>query len=194
MTLNEVSNWMIVVGIPGIASAGAWGAYRAAVRSNRRERDRDELAARLQARVQAEKVDLTFGTWEAETNEVDDVGDPAPGDVLQMAKVANGSQRPIRQLVCVLADGSGAIVPASQSGRYLVSNHPGLVGQRIMDPQSGGAVDVIRAGDEYGFIFDVKASALTARMSVMFTDDTETRWRIDHDLHLERIDDGQGEQ
>ncbi len=56
MTLNQLSTWVTVVGIPAAGAAGGWGAWRAAVRGNRRERARDLRAQLEQERAQAELV------------------------------------------------------------------------------------------------------------------------------------------
>lgn len=57
------------------------------------------------------------------------------------------------------------------------------------NPAEGSTVPLIRAGSQYGFLlrFDLEHNP-DARLAARFTDDAGIHWQIDHDLHLEKLD------
>jgi hypothetical protein len=164
-----------------------------------RQQKRDELLdaqldqaradRRVLIRAQAEKVDLMFAGWESPISELTEEGDREPGKLFHLARVINNSSRPIRDVRCRLKKDHQALSnPATRVGKYEVFSP--AQGLRGMSPKRGEAAALIRPGDEYGFVFDTKLSdAPDALMSVTFTDDAGTRWRIDHNLHLQQDSD-----
>lgn len=150
----------------------------------------DEQLAQVRAannvliRAQAEKIDLKFGTWPMRVP--DGAGGFTEADPRYLARVVNGSSRPIRDVCCRLKQNPSALSDRPvEIGKYEAYS---ISGARGMDPKPGGDdVALLRSGEEYGFVFGaLTTTAPDALMYVTFTDDAGTRWRISHDLHLQR--------
>ena len=59
----------------------------------------------------------------------------------------------------------------------------------LVDVTETPRVEFVRAGEAAAFIFEVDPSSYAeARMSARFTDDAGLHWQINHDLHLEPLD------
>ena len=70
------------------------------------------------------------------------------------------------------------------------SPFPGQEGKHFFSEDADGSrVSLIRADQAYGFVFpfDIHDHRM-ARISARFTDDAGLRWQIDHDLHLEKLE------
>lgn len=163
-----------------------------------RQQKRDELldaqleqtkaAHRVLIRAQAEQVDFKPGTREVRNKPPGSNGEPSEVDHIYMARVINNSTRPIRCVTCELLNvETGTNYPTFRTGEYKAAGGRGL---RTMVSEPGNMVNLMRSGDEFGFVFDVRTSdAKQTQASATFTDDAGTRWRIDHDLHLEPMPD-----
>ncbi len=157
-----------------------------AVRNQRRDKLLDgqlaelEQRARVLERQQAEAVELSHEPG-ASVPGADD-----PSKPVHMAVVVNGSARPIRDVVCRIKphpaqdyDFEARIVAE------LVGGQPPL-----RNPRQAGQAPLIRAGQAFTFRFSFPfADHPDARIKVRFTDDAGLRWQIDHDLHLEKLED-----
>lgn len=59
----------------------------------------------------------------------------------------------------------------------------------LIDPPERPTIPLVRADETGGLVFPVGTTLNPdARMTVRFTDDAGLHWQIDHDLHLEKLD------
>ena len=59
----------------------------------------------------------------------------------------------------------------------------------MLDPIETPRIPLIRSDERGSFIFAVGTEQdPEARMTLRFTDDADLHWQIDHDLHLEKLD------
>lgn len=145
-----------------------------------------ELRGRIIERQQAEKIGLTF------TTTVDDWAPEGwqkiPGGY-HIAVVANDSHRPIWNVRCRISpEGGQGGTGSEQVGRFKETGVAAMHRSGVFtDLARTMALELIRPGDAWGFMFSISAQQYPqARMSVLFTDDADIEWRIDHDLHLGR--------
>jgi hypothetical protein len=104
-------------------------------------------------------------------------------------EIANKSERPIRDVSCRIerAPGEG-LHEAVMTGQLVEMGMP--PGARAVARQEAGSrLSLIRAGEAWMFIFryDVDGHP-DATMTARFTDCAGLYWQIDHDLHLEKLD------
>ena len=108
--------------------------------------------------------------------------------------VDNESRRRILAAACRIepSEGTGLTLAAEQIGQLAdvpIESHRAM----LNNPADGSTVPLIRAGSRYGFLvrFDLEKNPDT-RLAVRFTDDAGLHWQIDHDLHLEQLDNRDG--
>jgi hypothetical protein len=142
-------------------------------------------------RQQAEMIDLEPRSTLREVPGLD----PATNDTARAADVANRSPRPIRNVACrIEAAPSAPAQEASLSGVYAEFppgplQAPGATNRALIDPPAKPRITLIRSGETGAFLFPVGARLnQDARVAVRFTDDAGLHWQIDHDLHLEKLD------
>jgi hypothetical protein len=150
-----------------------------------------EQRARTFDRQQAEAIDLKPGSTTR----------PVPGYNLEPqgsahdADVANESGRPIRNIACRIQASPGAdLEKARLAGVYFT--FPAVTfstGQRpasrALEATERPRIPLLRAGETGSFVFAVSATEdPDARVTLRFTDDAGLHWQIDHDLHLEKLD------
>ncbi len=146
-------------------------------------------ANRALVRQQAEHVDFHTSAWKVPTGSFDNSGQEILAEAQHLLRVANNSSRPIRNVSCwLLNDVTGVQELASHVGEYTSGSR---LGPRIVR-RPGSSVEVIRAGQEYGFIFVRLYSSLPVQAAVTFTDDAGAVWRIHQDLHLEMVGETPG--
>ena len=155
------------------------------LRESLKERARQRQVAE---REQADKVVFHMSTIPFPAYSEQDVSgfDVAPGDVVHMAVVTNESRRPIRDVACKYGDNIAVVV-----GR-LVDQQPDAPGNpsRLVDWLNRPEAEVIRAGETYGFAFELKSNQvllIDGRGEGRFTDDVGLHWQLDGDLHLEQL-------
>jgi hypothetical protein len=169
IALGDIPTWLLFLG----ASAAA-------------------LIALRQLRTQ--QKDIARQARQLERQQADEVGfvlDSAAGTGRQkryVARVFNGSRRPIRNVVCHLEPGPG-------QGRHLAAKVGEMVDWGLSHAperrgtfvgHDGSLVELIRAGATFSFVFGA-GEYPDARASARFTDDAGLSWQIDHNLHLERF-------
>jgi hypothetical protein len=142
-------------------------------------------------RQHAEMIDLEPTTFRREVPGLD----PATDDTVWAADVANRSPRPIRNVASTIEAAPGAPAQeASLSGIYAEFQPspiapPGAANRALIDPSAEPRITLIRAGETGAFLFPVGARLHPdARTTVRFADDAGLHWQIDHDLHLEKLD------
>jgi hypothetical protein len=150
-----------------------------------------EQWARTFERRQAEMIDLEPGSIGMTVPGLD------PGEDSQAwrADVANGSPRPIRNIAGRIEAGPGS-TPQQAALADVYADfppsalaHPAAGRRTLIKPPERPAVPLIRAGDMGALVFPVGARKNPdARITVRFTDDAGLHWQIDHDLHLEKLD------
>lgn len=111
------------------------------------------------------------------------------------ADVTNGSPRPIRNASGRIEAAAGSTPqPAALADVYAdfapsAISHPVGGHRALIKPPERPAIPLIRAGDTGALVFPVGTKANPdARITVRFTDDADLHWQIDHDLHLEKLD------
>jgi len=132
----------------------------------------------LLERQQAEAIDLHL---------VDSTADPP----VYMINVSNGSRRPIRNVVCRIELAQGEEPQFAESVGVLVDwVLGGEVRQRLVsDSVKGTRVPVVRVGLTWAFVFPFgNRDQPEARIAARFTDDVGLHWQINHDLHLEKLE------
>jgi hypothetical protein len=110
-----------------------------------------------------------------------------PDATVYEALVLNGSPRPIRNATChiKLASGAGSTYKADFVSRYVETAD----GRRLREQDEGSQVVLARAGETWAFNFQHEFRGYSdARMTLRFTDDAGLHWQIDHDLHLQKLD------
>jgi len=138
-------------------------------------------ANRALIRQQAEGVDLHLDSWRPLTGQ-DGQGRPILGASQHLARVANKSQRPIREVSCTLVNEDTGITGSVNQIFHSANN--------ALDPRPGYSVETIRADEEYAFGFEDLCGQDHVRMTVAFVDDAGTEWRLGDDMHLEQVDEG----
>ena len=135
-------------------------------------------------REQADKIGLRMSTIPFPRDSEGDVSefDAAPGEVVHMAAVSNDSRRPIQNVVCTYGD-----LTAVMTGRLVDWQQ----GARLIEPLPRPSARVIRAGETYGFAFELNAHRIVigGRGEAWFTDDAGLHWQLDEDLHLKQLPD-----
>lgn len=157
-------------------------------RNKRRDRLLDgqlrELEQRAQVleRQQADAVEFSSEPGASVPGTAD------PSKVVHMAVVENGSPRPIRDVVCRMRPDSAQDYDCEATVVAELAGTP-----PFRSPRQGGQAQLIRAGLVFGFRFPFSVVDYPdARMKVRFTDDAGLHWQIDHDLHLEKLDNRDG--
>jgi hypothetical protein len=157
-----------------------------------------EMQQRAEAieRQQADATRLTPTWWSGQVPGIR----AKPGPNVHMARVENRWHRPITNVVCRILPAPGdAMRVAALVGRMLKSDPPpgpppGL-GPRwvLVDQAEDTTVALVRPGEGAGFVFIYEAGQYPdARMTVRFTDDAGLHWQINHDEHLEKLDNRVG--
>jgi len=151
-----------------------------------------EQRARTFDRQQAEAIDLKPGSTMR----------PVPGYDLESkgrvhdADVANASPRPIRNITCRIEASPGAgLQEARLAGVFFTipeitfSGGPVRPARRALETAETPTIPLLRAGETGSFVFAVSTEQdPKARVTLRFTDDACLHWQIDHDLHLEKLD------
>ena len=154
-------------------------------------RESEQLARTLE-RQQAEAIDLKPGSTMR----------PVPGYDLESAgrtrdaDVANESRRPIRNIACRIEPSPGAdLQEARLAGVYFTvsaitfSTGPVRPASRALETAETPSIQLLRAGETCSFVFAVSTEHdPEARVTLRFTDNAGLCWQIDHDLHLEKLD------
>jgi hypothetical protein len=142
-------------------------------------------------RQQAEMVDLEPRSTSREVPGLD----PAADDRAWVADIANRSPRPIRNVAGRIEAAPGATPQeASLSGVYAEFppspfGDPEIARRALIDPPERPDIPLVRAGETGTLLFPVGAGLNPdARVTARFTDDAGLHWQIDHDLHLEKLD------
>ena len=159
-------------------------------------RESEQLARTLE-RQQAEAIDLKPGST---TRPVPGYDVESQGSVHD-ADVFNESRRPIRNVACRIEVSLGAgLQEARLGGVYFTIPVITFSGGGPVRPASRGleaaekpTIPLLRAGETGSFVFAVGAEQdPEARVTLRFTDDAGLHWQIDHDLHLEKLDNRDG--
>ena len=142
-------------------------------------------------RQQAEMIDLSLGSYSQAVPGLD----PSAGGKAWMADVANGSPRPIRNVAGRIVATPGA--PAQEAalaavwaefGQSPIAGAP-RNSRALINPPERPDIPLVRADRTGGLIFPLDADQNPdGRISVRFTDDADLHWQINHDLHLEKLD------
>jgi hypothetical protein len=150
-----------------------------------------EQWARTFERQQAEMIDLGPGS----------IRTTIPGLVTDedsrawRVNIANGSSRPIRDAAGRIEAAPGDAPQQATLAAVYVEFTPGPLtpsgGSRrtLIEPPERPDIPLIKAGSTGVLIFPVGAKANpNVWFTVRFTDDAGLHWQIDHDLHLEKLD------
>jgi hypothetical protein len=142
-------------------------------------------------RQQAEMIDLEPRSTSREIPGLD----PATDGTAWTADVANRSPRPIRNVAGRIEAAPGAPGhEASLSGVYAEFEPSplalqGVANRSLINPAERPDIPLIRVGKTGSFLFPVGTHLNPdARITARFTDDAGLYWQIDHDLHLEKLD------
>lgn len=119
-----------------------------------------------------------------------------PGPNFHMARVENQWHRPITNVVCRILPAPGDTMRvAALVGRMLRTDPSPLIATGfgnnwvLVDQVEGTKVARVRPGDGAGFVFIYEMIKYPdAQMTLRFTDDAGLHWQIDHDEHLEKLD------
>ena len=151
-----------------------------------------EQRARTFDRQQAEAIDLKPGST------MRTVPGYAPNSLAKVhdADVANESRRPIRNVACRIeaSPGSG-LQEARLAGVYFtipamtLPSGAGRPAGRALETAETPSIPLLRAGETGSFVFAVSTEQdPEAQVRLRFTDDAGVHWQIDHNLHLEKLD------
>jgi hypothetical protein len=157
-----------------------------------------EIKQRTEAieRQQADAVTLTSLHWSG------DFGLHEAGEPVYMALAANGSLRPIRHVACRLRtvpdvgtyepEGTGRYIPAEPLASVIGEPDARTLEGTIIpeDPYTTSTeMRLLRAGDTAALVFDLVVNPdLEERLTLRFSDDAGRHWQIDHDDHLQKLD------
>jgi hypothetical protein len=198
---GDIPTWLAVLA----ASVGGWIALsqlsqqQAVItadfaRSERRDdlldRQRRELQSNEESRQRAQADGVDFTCWLAGAVIVLSLPPWQPTATIVLV-VENKSKRPIRNVECricpeagptQIADGKGYMSPADVADQR---ERP-----HLFDPNPGPTVEVIRAGDRYGFLFAhaIAQGANAPPHVTTFTDDADISWQLDQDMRLTRLE------
>lgn len=176
---GDVPTWLAVIG----AFVGAVVALRQ-LRGQQKDIARQ---TRILERRQGDQIDVTFMEGWTPSFEVPYEDIPQiPGDHVFATMVHNKSDRPIRNVVCMVdKDDGGNLISAKLVGRVSFNPEQGPI---LMQGTKNGNVPLVRAGERCGFIFPVGRDANpNTRFILRFTDDAGLDWQINNDLHLEKL-------
>jgi hypothetical protein len=105
----------------------------------------------------------------------------------QVVVVVNNSKRPVRKLSAEGQDSSGSWVRPDLAGPSAVTSAGTRFAYQINDLTPYRTLRILHAGTRHGFVFDLDAVEDVGGYRIEFSDDAGLRWRIDQDLHLEKI-------
>jgi hypothetical protein len=146
-----------------------------------------EIRQRAEA-VERQQADAITAGPESWGGTVPGVEVPAGRD-MYAAVVGNESRRPIRNVACriEIAPTGDALHPAALVG--LVNEKPSRPRDALLEKAEDTRVRLLRAGSKAAFVFvyDI-ARHPGAKITARFTDDAGLHWQIDHDLHLQKLD------
>ena len=115
------------------------------------------------------------------------------GDPVHVAVVANRSRRPIRQVTCSAGQQPGDEVFGLSPYRYepvMIGRGSGKTAKPFFAPWIPASVERrIRPDKHVRSSSDPANRVLWDAEKVTFTDDAGLCWSIDHDQHLERLDE-----
>ena len=106
-----------------------------------------------------------------------------------MAVISNGSRRPIQNVACKYGYTTAVTI-----GRF-ANQQPGTPGgsSNLVDPIPLSNAEVIRAGETYGLVFDMRSNEVPIAEPPLgvarFTDDAGLHWQLDEDQHLRQLPD-----
>jgi hypothetical protein len=209
---GDVATWLtFVIAVPGIVLA-FWQLHHEIKRQNKEiQRQNEEfsnqlnrqaltdqlLTARLEQirRDQAAALRRQANLVTQSTAPDEPPGALGPdGEVIEtpprlVARVVNRSARPIRNVRCILRDpATGRDLEPYQAGEYMPFAGSPDGEPHTLRPFTVQQVPVLQAGVSCGFVFNWTADHRPAEVSVMFTDDEDLSWRIDHEHRLHKID------
>lgn len=135
----------------------------------------------MREREQAEQIGLVPGQTPR-----DILGFQRPPDSqAYTAEVANKSRRPIRNIACRIEAAAGDGLQESRlAGVYAEADFPRT--RVFIDFIEASRWHLVRAGETAEFIFAVDVPRHPG--ALRFTDDAGLHWQINHDLHLERLE------
>jgi hypothetical protein len=109
----------------------------------------------------------------------------APGEEVHMAVVLNESRRPIQNVACRYAGLSAVVVGRLVDPQHSAPGEP----PRLIDELPRSSARVIRAGQTYGFAFELNSHRITigGLGEAQFTDDAGLHWQLDENLHLKQL-------
>ena len=144
-----------------------------------------EQRARTLDRQQAEAIDLKVSYMTAKVPG----SEPPAQHKVHVAEVANNSRRPIKDVTCRIEPELGdGFQEARRVGMYAEFDMPRS--RALIDLSEGTHIPLLRADVASAFVFAADtAEDPKARMTTRFTDDAGLHWQINHDLHLEQVDD-----
>jgi hypothetical protein len=162
---------------------------------DRQIRESEQLARTFE-RQQAEAIDLKPGST---TRPIPGYDVESQGSV-QDADIVNESRRPIRNVACRIEASPGAgLQQARLAGVYFTvpaitfPGGPVRPASRGLEAAEKPTIPLLRAGETGSFVFAVGTEQdPEARVTLRFTDDAGLHWQIDHDLHLEKLDNRDG--
>jgi hypothetical protein len=140
-------------------------------------------------RQQAEEIGLKRSSFTAKVPG----SEPPASHQVYLAEVANDSRRPIRNVACRIEPEPGdTLQPADRAGFYAEAAAASSIRfsvPRFLDLSEGTNIQLIGVGETAAFAFAVEtAEHPKAHIMVRFTDDIGLHWLINHDLHLEKLD------
>lgn len=112
---------------------------------------------------------------------------------VSLCAVENLSKRPVRDVRAFIrtAGVEGVSQPSTVADLNGVNQGLHLRQRRVEHPREDDRQALLRWDEACVFVFPFSVNEFSgAEMSVEFTDDAGLRWRIDCDLHLERLDEG----
>lgn len=159
-----------------------------------------EMAQSAEAfeRQQADAVTVKADSWNGSVPGV------RYGDSVHIAVVSNGFHRPIRNVACCIQRSlDDSLNPARLVARVIkewptresdeltrkLTGYPAQPHDVFVDESDDSKVSLVPASARavFIFIYDVPGHP-DARITARFTDDAGLHWQIDHDLHLEKLD------
>lgn len=181
---GDIPTWALFV--------GAFVAALIALRQLRVQQVDSARQTRQLERQQANRVDFT---WTQARGVLTLPPLPGGSGARAVAIVSNDSSRPIRAVTSQIRLGEGGTLDPVKTGVVEKCTLTSAHDWRMLDPQEGVRIPLIRPGFSYGFVFDFTIpdddakhpERRTAHPFTRFTDDADLSWEIDDDLHLKPV-------
>lgn len=178
--LGDLPTWL------GVAAASVAAVFvYLQLRSQNKEIARQVAALERQ---QADRIDLSFTYGAAIRFRMSDPDEAAPaGDRLTLV-VRNGSRRPIRRVRCEVQPLEGKPPIFALIGSADAHAEPDRLHDfTVYNPSPGFRANLMAAGELRAFVFDYDVLG-GLFYTAEFTDDAGLHWRIDQDLHLQKLE------